>query len=996
VNEISPLAPGGFAIAGLAELTASAAARPASKATLVIEAPFIGFPVDVGRLETLLAPGKSLILRVTLSQRCFFGRELESARIDEVLDAARERRSGALVLRGEAGIGKTALLDAAVDRASDMRVLRALGVESEVEIAFSGLHELLRPALPLLDTIPDAQADALRAALALGADEVGERLAVFGAALSLLAAAAEEQPVLCSIDDAHWLDDASAAALSFVARRLDRDGIAMLFGVRVPEIRTFAATGIPDLRLGGLDRHAANQLIAAQLPAGAASGIKERLVEISLGNPLALIELPRGLTQAELTGREPLAEPVRVATAVERAFLRRLDPLPASTRRALLVVAASDAADLRTIAGALEALDLDPAALSPAETAGLVTFASSVDFCHPLARSAIYGAIEDSERRAAHRALARAADRDRESDRRAWHLAAAADAPDEQIASALVDAAKSARRRGGVWAEAKALERAARLTPEPALRDHRLVEAGLAAHRAGRHERAEALLEEAVAGQLELREWAHAQERRAFIRFERGYYDDALALTIDEAKQLEPIDARAAATLLTNAATVVQHRLDIPRASLLAERAWQLAGDAARDDAELCHILSFQRVLAGRVSEGTELAWRCAELVEKEPEARVVLADAATTLLYMGECAAAGRLLERGIAANRAAGALGDLGYTVHNYAQAEWYGGDLRAAYAHALEAVEIVEALETAQGIDECTCRLATFEAMTGRANDSRRHAQCALESTIRLGDRWNEAKARSALGLLALVTGEAEAAVEQLAAVVTALERGGVGNPNQFRVHPDLVEAYVRVGRPRAAEPVVAAIERHAEATRVPWTVAASRRCRALITEDESEARAAFEDALRLDDGTSAFERARTDLCFGEHLRRHGLRREARARLGTALEVFEASGAVPWVERARAELRASGRTLRRRREAAQEQLTPQELQIARLVAEGRRNREVAATLFVSPKTVEFHLTRIYRKLEIHSRSELVRRIADDEGGRSQEASLIEAEGP
>jgi DNA-binding CsgD family transcriptional regulator len=923
-----------------------------------------------------------------------FGRELESARIDDVLDAARQRRSGALVLRGEAGIGKTALLDAAVDRANDMRVVRALGVESEVEIAFSGLHELLRPAFPLLDTLPAGQAVALRAALALGAEEVAERLAVFGGALSLLAAVAEDQPVLCVVDDAHWLDDASAAALTFVARRLDRDGIAMLFGVREPEVRTFATSGIPELRLGGLGRHAATELLSVLLPANTGSLVAEQVVEMSLGNPLALIELPRGLTQAELEGHDPLPEPVRVAKAVERAFLRRLARLPASTRRALLVVAASDAGEVRTISRALEALELDATSLRAAENAGLVTVGWSVDFCHPLARSAIYNAAKETERRDAHGALAKGAGARDEADRRAWHLAAAAGAPDEQTAAALVDAAKSARRRGGIWAEAKALERAARLTPEPALRAHRLVGAGVAAHRAGRHERAEALLEEAVAGDLEVRELAHAQERRAFIRFERGFYDDALALMVDGANRLEAIDPRAAATLLKNAATVVQHRLDIPQAFALAQRAWQLAGDGARDDPELCHIVSFQHVLAGRVRDGMELAWRCAELVEREPEARLVAADAASTLLYAGECAAARRLLERAVAANRAASALGDLGYTVFMQAQVEWYSGELQRAYAHAAEAVEIVEELETAQGIDECHCRLATFEAVLGREDESHRHARRALGSTLRLGDTWNEAKARSALGLLALVGGAPDAAVVQLAAAVTALERGGVGNPNQFRVHPDLVEAYVRLGRNADAEPVVAALERHAAVSRVPWTLAASRRCRALITEDGTAAKAAFEDALLLDDGTSSFERARTELCFGEHLRRHGRRRESRQHLGSALEVFEANGAVPWAERARAELRASGLTLRRREAAVQEQLTSQELQIARLVADGKTNRDVAATLYVSPKTVEFHLTRIYRKLEIHSRSELVRRIADQESGRSQESSLTEAE--
>ena len=918
-----------------------------------------------------------------------FGRDLESAQIDEVLDAARERRSGALVLRGEAGIGKTALLDAAVERALDMRVLRALGVESEIEIAFSGLHELLRPAFPLLEAVPDTQAVALRAALALGADEAGERLAVFGGVLSLLAAAAEEQPVLCVIDDAHWLDDASAASLTFVARRLDRDGVAMVFSVREPELRTFPATGIPELTLSGLDRGAAAELLASRMPAGTSSLVVEQIIELSQGNPLALIELPRGLEETEVVREEPLQEPFRVAASVEREFVRRLAGVPVSTRRALLVAAACDAGEQRVLSLALEALDLDLSSLEPAEGAGLVTIASAVEFCHPLARSAIYGAAGENERREAHLALADGADAAGETGRRAWHLAAAARAPDEEIASALVAAAESARRRGGVWAEARALERAARLTPEPRARARRLARAGDAARRAGRHERASVLLEEAVAGDLDAQERAQAQARRAFIAFEQGAYDQGLALMIDGANELELADPRAAAILLTNAATIVQHRLDLPQALSLAERAWRLGGDGAIDDAELCHIISFQQVLAGRVREGIELAWHCAELVEEAPEGRLIVADAASTLLYVGECAAARRLLERAMASNRAAGAVGDLAYTLHMYAQLEWYSGNLQRAYAHALEAAAVVEEMGTPQGIDECACRLATFEAVLGREEDSRRHARSALDSALQLGDTWNAAKARNALGLLALLTGDALSAAEQLAAGVGALEDGGVGNPNHFRAHPDLVEAYVRLGRTDDAEPVAAALERRAEATRIPWTVAAARRCRAVITENEDAAREAFEDALQLDDGASAFERARTQLCFGEHLRRHGRRRDSRIHLGAALEVFEASGARPWAERARSELRASGLTLQRREPAAQEQLTQQELQIARLVADGKTNREVAATLFLSPKTIEFHLTHIYRKLDIHSRSELVRRIADDETMRVASAS-------
>src|ERR671924_1363824 len=921
-----------------------------------------------------------------------FGRERESARIDEVLDAAREGRSGALVVRGEAGIGKSALLNAAVERADGLRVLRARGVESEVDIAFSGLHELLRPVLSSVDALPDSQSAALRAALALGDDAVAERLAVFGGALSLLAAVAEEQPLLCVIDDAHWLDEASAAAITFVARRLDADGIAMLFGVREPEIRTFTAPGIPELRLGALDRAAARQLLATRLPAVAGSLVAEQLIEISLGNPLALIELPAGLTASQLAGQGPLGEPARVGTAVEHGFLRRLAQLPSSTRRALLVVAASDVAELRALSRALAIVGLDSQSLKPAEEAGLVTLASSVDFCHPLARSAIYGAADESERSEAHGALAVAAEAAGESDRRAWHLAASTRVPDERIASALIEAAKSARSRGGVWSEARALERAARLTPDRRQRASRLLRAGVATRRAGRLERADMLLQEAAETGLDTRDRAYAQERRAFIMHEQGKMADALELMLGGAEEVEGEDPRAAATLLTNAATVLQHQLDIPGAAALAERAWRLAGEEAIDDAKLCHIVSFQRVLSGRAPELMKLAWRTAELVESDFEGRVVVADAASTLLYAGEHAPARRLLERAVAANRDAGALGNLGYTLHIYAQVDWYDGRLQRAYGHALEAVQIVEELGAPQTLDDCLSRLAMFEAVAGRGGGNRSHAQRALDSALQLGDRKNEVRARSALGMLALVIGDAEAAAAQLAPAVAALEAGGVGNPNQFRIHPDLVEAYARLGRPDAAKAVVASLERQARATGISWSLGAAMRCRALVADADAAAEARFQEALRFHESAGAFERARTELCFGEQLRRRGRRHDSRMHLGAALEAFEASGATPWAERARRELRASGLTPRRRQPAARDQLTPQELQIALLVAEGKTNRDVAATLFITPKTVEFHLTRVYRKLEIHSRAELVRRMADDE----TEVNLLAPQNP
>jgi DNA-binding CsgD family transcriptional regulator len=908
------------------------------------------------------------------------GRERESTQVAQLLDAARNRSGGALVIRGEAGIGKSALLDATTESAADMQVLRARGVESEVDVAFSGLHELLRPTLSSLDAVPDSQAGALRAALSLDTSTNGDRLAVYGGALSLLAAVAEDEPLLCVIDDAHWLDDASAAAITFTARRLEADGIAILFGVREPEVRSFNAPGLAEIQLGGLDAVAARQLLESRLPPGASPLVTEQLVEVALGNPLVLLELPLRLTPAQLSGEEPLHEPLSATPSVEQGFIRRLERLPSRTRQALRVLAASDGTQLSLILAVLEAVDLDRADLRPAEADGLVTVGSTVDFCHPLARSAIYGATDERERVAAHRALANAAEAAGEDDRRAWHLAAAAQGPDEEVAAALVATAESARRRGGVWSEAKALERAARLTLDPGRRARRLAGAGVAAYRAGRLDRAAALLEEAATGDLDRLELAEAQARLAHIWFDRGHFDAALELMVGGARNLEPDEPRAAAVLMTNAATVAQHRLEIDYADTLAEEAWRLAGDGALDDAELCHTVSFQRVLAGRVRDGMPVARRCAELAEAELGRQIVVADAASTLLYAGEAAASRHLFERAVTRSRSAGAMSDLGYALHMSAQLEWYSGNLQRAYAQALEAVQIVEALGTTQMLDDCLSRLATFEAVLGRERDSRLHAIRALESALRLGDRRNEVRARAAVGLLGLATGDLQGALPQLEQAVAALERGGHRNPNQIRVAPDLVEVHVRLGDRSRAAAVTDVLEGHASATGIAWTRAAARRCRGLVTANDDAAIAAFESALQIEE-PSAFERARTDLCYGERLRRAGYRREARLRLGSALEAFDASGAVPFAERTRNELRALGLRPRRREPAAQDQLTAQELQIARLVAEGNTNRDIAAILFVSPKTVEFHLTHVYRKLGIRSRTELVRKLTTGE---------------
>lgn len=425
------------------------------------------------------------------------GRERECEQLDELLDRARLGRSGALVIRGEAGVGKSALLDHAAARAVDARIVRTLGVESEVELELSGLLDVCRPLESLVDELPEARAAALRAALGEGPAHALDRYAIGAATLGLLAAAAEQRPLLVLVDDAQWVDAASADALLFAARRLDADSVVVLFAAREDDGPTFEAPGIPELEVEGLDLDGASALLRAEGVADAS--VVSRLHQATGGNPLALVELVGELSEAQLAGREPLAEPLPAGSAVERSFARRAEGLPDATRKALLTCAVSRAASPGVILRAFGALGLEASALEPAEDAGLVTIRDGrVDFTHPLVRSAVYHAAQPSERRGVHRVLADAAG-DASPEERAWHLAAAALGPDEDAAAALEDAAVRARDRSGYAAAASALERAARLTPDPEPRSRRLAAAADAAWEAGRGAGAAELLDEALA-----------------------------------------------------------------------------------------------------------------------------------------------------------------------------------------------------------------------------------------------------------------------------------------------------------------------------------------------------------------------------------------------------------------------------------------------------------------------------------------------------------------
>jgi DNA-binding CsgD family transcriptional regulator len=895
----------------------------------------------------------------------FVGRGAERAQFECLLELARESRGSALLVRGEAGVGKTALLQQAVEGAAGFRVLRALGVETEAELPFAALHELVGPVVHLVDGLPSPQAKAIKAALALEDAENPDRFSVYAATLGLFAATASEGPLLCVVDDAHWLDRVSAEALAFAARRIDHDAIAMVFATRDPAPSPFSAPGLTELRLGGLSAEDAKALLAVSAPSLLPS-VVEHLIETAAGNPLALLEFAAGATQNDV-GSEPLA----VGEAIERTFLERSLPLSVDTRLALLLAAACEPGEQEALWSALDSKGVSAESIAEAERAGLLVRGRRLAFAHPLARSAIYHAAPPADRRAAHRALAHATG---DPHRRTWHLAAAAPGPDEEIAAALEEAANDARRRADVSGHAAALERAARLTPDDGIRARRLFDAGLSAEAAGRLEQAEQLVAEVaeLTPDKELR--ADAVARRSYLLFDRGEFDRAFELATTEA---ERVSGSSAARVLTASGAVhaLVHRLDIPAARATAERAAELAGTAAYEDLDLCHMLAWTWQLSGDAQRALALARECADRADV---GSVLAIDLAGHFIFLEDYAHARDRFEAIIEHVRTTHALGNLAYALDVQARLELLMGRPAPAYTASLEAIQLTEPLGNDVALASSLAWLALVEATLGRREDAQIHGRRSLRITTDRGDRFNEVRARGALGLEALARGDMAAAAGWLEPAAQMLADGGVRLPTRFPIHGDLIEALVRSGKPAKASKQLARLLEDAELTGSRWATAVGARCRALLA-DDADIEQAFESALELHDADpNDLEHARTQLAYGERLRRLRRRRDSREHLHRALETFERLGARPWAERARAELRASGERLRPRKPTAHERLTPQELQVSLAAADGLTNKEIGARLFLSPKTVEFHLGRAYRKLDVRSRAELIKLFA------------------
>ena len=902
------------------------------------------------------------------------GREGERTRLDSLIARARRSESAALLVHGEPGIGKTRLLEHVAAEAADFQVLRARPLEAESELAFAGLSELLRPILQLLDRIPAPQKAALSGALALGPSVPGDRFAVAAATLSLLAAVAEKSPVLVVVDDAHWLDAPSREALLFAGRRLGSEGVLMLLGMRDRE--WISAAGLGTLELHGLSAgHAVALVDRTGTPVDVA--VRNRIVTETRGNPLAILEAVATLTDAELLGKAPITHPLAVGASLERAFAQRLDSLPQDTQDALLIAAASDTGSAGEIARALTEAGLNPDALEPAERVGVITLGGErIEFRHPLVRSAAYHLHDPAERRAAHRALAAAADA---GERAAWHLAAASAGPDEKVAALLETSAVDAFARSAYAAAARAFQAAAVLSVGDNDRVRRTIGAGRALWLAGEGKRAAALLESVLDLAAEPAARADLQQLRGLAMLFASPVSETYAMLVAEADRVEPHDTSRASALRATAALVSFMAADHAGADEIARRALAGAGPGGRPTATM--VLALVTAGGGQVDEAFALLEPMLESlgsIDPLGELSFVLSGTAQSLVLIEQWVHARKMFDRIIAAARTAGAPTVLTFPLAVFSEFELRRGKIAAAYAAAAESVQL--AAETGQtGLSSYTLvTLARAEAVLGHDEDCQAHVAAALKNSRRTGSNSIEIYAAAVLGLLELSRGHADRAAVHLAECARLEKQYSTGTvvPTIAQSAADLVEAHIRSGAMTDAKRSLATLEDIACRTGLKWANAGAARCRGMLASEERYERE-FQTALALYGEEMAFERARTLLALGMRRRRSRRRTDARAALHEALSYFERGGAEPWAQQARAELRATGEMPPRDNALGLRSLTSQELQVALIVARGSTNREAAAALFLSTKTVEFHLGNTYRKLAVRSRSELVRRM-------------------
>ena len=909
------------------------------------------------------------------------GRADERREIEQALARARSGASAVLALSGEPGIGKTALLGYAAEQTAGMRLLQARGIESEAQVPFGSLLELIRPALVLLDKIPVPQVAALEAALALRPAAAQDRFAVGAATLSLLAAYAEQAPVAVLVDDAQWLDGPSAAALLFTFRRLLADPIAVLIAVREGESSLLDGADLPILRVSGLSLDE-----AALLAPGLSHDAVRRLHQATAGNPLALRELAADAGDQDLM-LAPEGTPVMVSARISRAFLLRASLLDPQARQALVLAAISGTGDLATLERAAIRLGTDLSGLGPAEQAGLVTLgAGTVEFRHPLARSAVYADAPASQRRAAHRAMA-AVLPDRDADRRAWHLAAAAVGPDEKASVALARSAARSRDRSAYATAAAAFERAGRLAADGDRRARLLWQAAEAGWLAGLTDRAVVLLDEARALAGDARTLIEVDRLAGHIATLRGPVMNGHAILTAAAAQADP---ESAVAMLAEAASACLYAGNPAEMLAVAEkaRAGLSAGSSVRARFLAAMALGMARIFGGDAAAGTAAVHQAVTLAENSDELRddpLLLPWLALAPLFLRQSGAGRSLLGVALQTARSRAAVGVLPSALNLIARDRATTDRWAVAESTYQEAIDLAresgQQTEVAFGL----AGLAWLHARRGREEEGRAAAAEALSLCRGTGMRLHEIWATAALGELELGLGDAARAVVLFEHHQQLLDDLVITDPD-LSPAAELVEGYLTIGRHDDAQRAATRFSAAAEAKGQPWSHARALRATGMLADEDSFA-AAFERAISLHGQTpDAFEAARTRLAFGQRLRRSRNKMLAREQLRTAVDDFDRLGARPWADRARAELAATGETHRRRDDAARiDDLTPQELQVALLLTSGRTTRETAAALFLSPKTVEYHLRHVYQRLGIHSREELAQWL----GRHGEEAS-------
>ena len=895
------------------------------------------------------------------------GRERECAVIDHLLVDACAGVSGALVVRGEAGIGKSALLEYAVRRAAPgLLILRAAGVEAEADLAFAGLHGLLRPVVARLGELPETQSQALAGALGLGPSTHSDRLLISAAVLSLLAAAAEHRPVLCVVDDAQWVDQPSADALVFTGRRLQAEQLALLFGAREGEARRFEAAGVRELPLSGLDPPSAAAVLAGRTR-HAAPAVRERLLAEAEGNPLALLELPAGLSQAQLEGRAALPEAIPLSPRLEGVFRQRAGRLPDTAQAALLVAATDTTGDASAVLRALADLGLAPDALDPAEDAALIRITErTIAFRHPLVRSALYQGAPLSQRRRAHAALAAAFTGEEHADRRVWHQAMATLTGDEEVAAALEASARRAELRAGHASAVTAFLRAAELSTDGPRLVRRVAAAARAAWNAGPAARArEAIARALPLASGELR--ARLLHLSGTIEARTGSLQEAYTRLVEGAQATR--DPSLKLEILLESAEAAMMAGEFTKALEVARFAVGVSAVSTHDRFISTLHRGFGKEYAGEHERAQALL---ADAVDQaaaldDPRALLWASHAAYTA---GDGSGSLRCASWAVEAARRQGLLSLLPPTLHKQSMELFSSSSFDLAYAAAEEGYRL--SIELGHGQGWHLANMAAVEAVWGREQDARRHAADALALSQRSGWAFTTSFARHALGFIELSMGRPEQAADQLLMLT---------DPGHPDFHPviglpavtDAVEAAMRAGRRDAAAGRLAMAHAWVGAAPTEARRALLARCQAMVGERDPDE--AFGEAVQHAPALAPFQRARTELLYGEWLRRQRRRIEARAHLRAALELFQRLGAVRWAEHAEAELRATGETAHKRDPSALAELTPQERQIAGLVADGLTNREIAAQLFLSPRTVDYHLRKVFAKLGIASRTDLVR---------------------